>query len=201
MVKGFSTHEKKLIRHQLIEKSTELFSIYGLQKTSISQITKKVGISQGTFYLFFSSKEELFFHVIQVEEDKIKNILQDDLDSPEFSVQDLTNLLLKSLTLIENSPVLLTVFEEQTLQQIMRKVSPELLRDHFQKDESLLAPLINRWQKENVLTNYSIEVITGALRAFVLLLQHKKEIGEQYFLQTMNFLAKSIANELLRKGE
>src|SRR5690625_5812047 len=72
MARGFNSKEKQAIRLSLIEYGRELFSKLGFQKTSILDITKNVGIAQGTFYKFFSSKEELYFVILEMEEQKLR---------------------------------------------------------------------------------------------------------------------------------
>src|SRR5690625_5412597 len=64
-----------MIRNSLIEQGKFLFSKYGFQKTSIREITKDVGIAQGTFYSFFKSKEELYFVILESEEKGIREQL------------------------------------------------------------------------------------------------------------------------------
>ena len=68
MPKTFTGKEKEIIRKTLITKGRELFSKYGLKKTSITELTNSAGIAQGTFYNFFESKEELYFEILEQEE-------------------------------------------------------------------------------------------------------------------------------------
>lgn len=42
---------------QILKASIEVISNKGLDRTSISDIVKKAGVAQGTFYLYFSSKK------------------------------------------------------------------------------------------------------------------------------------------------
>ncbi|RPJ03614.1 MAG: TetR/AcrR family transcriptional regulator, partial [Spirochaetaceae bacterium] len=61
MPKGFTEREKELIRKKLYTEGTRLFGQYGVQKTTVDEIAKAAGISKGSFYGFYDSKEELFF--------------------------------------------------------------------------------------------------------------------------------------------
>jgi len=45
--------------NKILQAAIEVISEKGLDKTSISDIVKKAGIAQGTFYLYFSSKNAL----------------------------------------------------------------------------------------------------------------------------------------------
>src|SRR3712207_797072 len=64
MPKGFSEREKAIIREKLLEKGRECFATYGIRKTSVEDLTDAAGISKGAFYLFFDSKELLFFEIL-----------------------------------------------------------------------------------------------------------------------------------------
>ena len=61
MPKGFTDSEKERISAAILREGRQLFSQYGLKKTSIGEITSAVGISQGAFYLFFGSKRNCTF--------------------------------------------------------------------------------------------------------------------------------------------
>jgi AcrR family transcriptional regulator len=65
MPKGFTERGKALIHASFLEQGRELFATYGLRKTAIEDLTKAVGISKGAFYLFFESKEQLFFELLE----------------------------------------------------------------------------------------------------------------------------------------
>ena len=53
--------EQKL--KQLVGAAVDLFYEKGFQSTRISDIVGKAGVAQGTFYLYFKSKEEVFLHI------------------------------------------------------------------------------------------------------------------------------------------
>lgn len=46
-------------KSRLLRAAKEAFAEKGLEKTTISEIVKKAGMAQGTFYLYFSSKKAL----------------------------------------------------------------------------------------------------------------------------------------------
>lgn len=72
MARGFTDRERTAIRNDLIDAGRELFGKYGLKKTSIEDLTKTVGIAQGSFYTFFKSKEKLYLEVIEREGEFVK---------------------------------------------------------------------------------------------------------------------------------
>lgn len=61
---AFSDIEKKNIRIKLIASCEESWAKFGYKKTSVDELCEKAGISKGAFYLFYESKEDLFYNVI-----------------------------------------------------------------------------------------------------------------------------------------
>ncbi|WP_068621186.1 TetR/AcrR family transcriptional regulator [Paenibacillus tuaregi] len=46
-------------RNEILDAAMELFSTKGYENTAVSDIVKKVGVAQGTFYYYFRSKDEI----------------------------------------------------------------------------------------------------------------------------------------------
>ncbi len=59
--------EPEVRRAEFIDHAAELFSEFGFEHTSVSDIVKKTGVAQGTFYYHFKSKEEILDAVIERE--------------------------------------------------------------------------------------------------------------------------------------
>lgn len=50
-------------KQQIVTAAIDAFHENGFQKTRISDIVTRAGVAQGTFYLYFKSKEEIFHHI------------------------------------------------------------------------------------------------------------------------------------------
>jgi AcrR family transcriptional regulator len=75
MPKGFTEKERESIHQQLLERGREIFANYGVRKTSVEDLTRAVGISKGAFYIFFSSKEELFLEIMEQFEARFRETI------------------------------------------------------------------------------------------------------------------------------
>lgn len=71
--KGFSDEEKEILRDKLCKCCEERWSLYGYKKTSISDLTKHIGVATGSFYLLFVSKEELFCETLRRIQNRLKS--------------------------------------------------------------------------------------------------------------------------------
>lgn len=76
MPKGFTEHEKSIITEKLILECKISWQKYGYKKTNIDSLCNNIGISKGSFYSFFDTKESLFYHVLTETQDKLYNIVE-----------------------------------------------------------------------------------------------------------------------------
>ncbi|SER20427.1 TetR/AcrR family transcriptional regulator [Piscibacillus halophilus] len=200
MVRGFTEQERNVIRQQLIAVGKQLFSEFGVKKTSIAQLTSAVGIAQGSFYQFFESKEVLFFDILEMEEADIKNKILLKYDHDNITRQEFKEMLLYGLNLIDQNPFIKRVFQGESMEHLVRKLPPERLPQHAEKDEWVLSPLIHKWQENNHMVHHSTQTITATLRGFYMILLHKKEIGEELYLDAVDLLAECLATGLIKES-
>ena len=64
MAKAFTEEEKIKIKESIMETALDLFHDKGTKSLSISELTKRVGIAQGSFYNFWKDKESLVIDLI-----------------------------------------------------------------------------------------------------------------------------------------
>lgn len=62
---AFTEYETEQIRKALLQETRRCAVTLGMRKTSVEQLTQAVGISKGSFYRFYASKEMLFFAVLE----------------------------------------------------------------------------------------------------------------------------------------
>ena len=64
MAKAFTEEEKIKIKEDIMETAIDLFHEKGKKSLSISELTKRVGIAQGSFYNFWKDKESLIIDLM-----------------------------------------------------------------------------------------------------------------------------------------
>ncbi|KLU60993.1 HTH-type transcriptional repressor KstR2 [Peptococcaceae bacterium CEB3] len=202
MPKGFNEKEKQEIKQALVEKGKILFSMYGLKKTSVEDITKAVGIAQGSFYSFYGSKEELYFTIIESEENLLREQLVTEMDKrPENPKEAIKMLLLRSFELIEKSPIIKRLYAENEMETLIRKLPENVIRAHLNKDSSAIASVLQKWQDAGLLQDWNPEVLMGVFRALFFMTLHKNEIGESVFDEALLFLIDATAKKLVEKND
>ena len=74
---------------------------YGIRRTTVDEIVKRVNIPKGTFYLFYKSKELLLFEVIQEQHELVNQKLYQaisDMAGTEFSAEKITDVIFDTLS-------------------------------------------------------------------------------------------------------
>jgi AcrR family transcriptional regulator len=98
--------EKKLVRKarinnrdKIIETAIKLIGEKGVEGTSLADIAKDVGISKGTLYYYYSSKNDLIFDITKDHMDKISANIFSMIENKkgETSLHDTLKLLIETL--------------------------------------------------------------------------------------------------------
>ena len=151
MARSFSDDERQHIRQALIDKGRDIFIRYGLRKTSVEDIATAVGISKGSFYNFFRSKEHLFFEIREIEEQELKtNFLEEVFPNGEVNRGTLRAFLTGMFKSVERSPFLAILMNEGEREYLFRKIPPRELEAHQKSDIAFLTELVVQWQEKGV---------------------------------------------------
>ncbi len=166
MPKGFTNEEKRIIRNKLIEKGIELFEIYGVKKTNVEELTNSVGISKGSFYLFYNSKEELFFDVLKKTEKKLikemRLIIKDMKSNPREVFKKFLRFHIKSPT---ENPIIQQIADKNIREYIIRKTRNVPKLEKYLQTYDYLPLFIKMWQKDGIIINKDPELLAGILKA------------------------------------
>jgi len=76
------TADPKARRAQLTAAAAEVLATKGVRDTSISDIVKAAGVAQGTFYLYFASKDEVILAVAETVAERIVEAITTQLSEP-----------------------------------------------------------------------------------------------------------------------
>ncbi len=199
MPKKFGDKEKEIIKNRLMDIGVELFSKYGLQKTSINDLTKAVGIAQGSFYNFYDSKEELYFKILESEEEIIEQHMKKSILATNSAKEALKITILETYTIFEKTAILRRIYESNDYEIMMRKLPSEKLEKHQIEDTKLVIDTIMKVKHKNEEIIVEPEIISGILRGITLLNLHREEIGMEIYPKIVEILAVAVADGLVKK--
>lgn len=196
MTRKFSDKEREFYRQKIKDSGTKLISHLGFKKTSIQDITDAAGVAKGTFYNFFSSKEELLFELL-LDHEEFRDSLLNDVIKTETDVEKaMQKVLSGGLNMAEDNKIFKIVYEENLMEKIALKLPTEKLEEHFDADLEGSLNFIKHYQNNSSLVKARPDVIVGLLRGFFMLPMHKTEIGEEIFDEVMDLFIKVISRGL-----
>lgn len=202
MPKKFSDQERDWIRLKLLAEAKRQFELSGLRKTSVETLTKAAGIAQGSFYMFFGSKEELYYELLLQEEQRIRTrVLESHPPDQNHSRDSIRSFLMDALRLMDDSPLLRQMMERGEMELLLRKLPPALLERNELEDRDALLPVITAWRNAGIMPNTPPETIVGMIRALALLALHKQEIGESQYSATLELLVDVLSAGMLSVSE
>ena len=130
MLGGKRLERKKNVKSQkrkkIVDKAWELFAKNGYEETKVEDITKDLGISKGSFYTYFATKDELLYEVLEkikkevignLENINVNQMLEKVLEDyakakMNHAVKILNNMKLKAVEKYSINPKLRSFFEE-----------------------------------------------------------------------------------------
>lgn len=189
---------KEEARNRILQQATELFIEQGYKKTKMTEIAKKLGVSKGAIYQYFSSKEELLFEAMKSSQtfrrssvfyelptDKI-----DEIGTPEFFTRMVKSS--ERLTKFGMEVASEALYNKKMLQEINNFYLDEvnLIKQYFEKlkTEGIAHPDV-----DSEVMAIGILALRGGLRGFA-----STNMDEQTIQKTWSFFMGFILREMKR---
>ncbi|RLL40118.1 TetR/AcrR family transcriptional regulator [Oceanobacillus piezotolerans] len=121
MVRQRLTQEerKKETRNLLINSAIDAFSKFGFQGTSVDKIAEQAGFSKGAFYAHFTSKEEIFLKILELQMRKHASSIQVEISRQE-SLSGLINQMENIFLAVKNESKTISMLNIEFLLYSMR---------------------------------------------------------------------------------
>lgn len=196
MPKSYSDQEREYIRKRLKEEAAKCLDQYGVRRTTVDEIVKRVNIPKGTFYLFYKSKELLLFEVIQEQHEIVSRELYQAISGiagTEFSAEKLTDVIFRFYKMTEKMLVL-RLLDLGEVELLVRKLPRETVEEHLQDDTDMIEKMFSVIP---VKKEVDIKVISAAFHAIYYATLHKAEIGEEQYDEALRALIYGIVSQVV----
>ena len=194
--KSYSEQEKEYIRKRLKEEAAKCLAKYGVRRTTVDEIVKRVNIPKGTFYLFYKSKELLLFDVIQEQQGNVNRELYQSISGiadTEFSAEKLTDVIFGFYKMTEKM-LILKMLDVNEVELLARKLPREIVEEHFQDDTDTIEKIFALLP---VKKEVDIKVVSAAFHAIYFATLHKAEIGEEEYDEALRILIYGIVTQFI----
>ena len=196
MATAFTAEEKEVIRKKLHKVAKECLQRYGVKKTTVDQMAVMVDISKGSFYNFYSSKEMLFFAVLEEYQIDVMNRLTEQLGmETKIDTNRLVELLYDFYQDFRYS-FMYTIFKNHEMELLVRKLPKEVITNHHLIDDRMVKKIVSRI---NIRENVSVEIVSALFRTIAMTILHIEEIGEEQFDTTLKLVIQGIVEQITKE--
>lgn len=196
MAKAFSEEEKIKIKEKIMEAALDLFHDKGSRSLSISKLTKRAGIAQGSFYNFWKDKEALIIDLMAYRSMQKLNNIEKELSN---SLTDPTGFL--SDIIYKYSLDMLQKIKTRNIYKDAFKIFTAQDKDKAKKIEKLYTEFLDRsiiyWKENNTVKNVNRQGLSDAFTgSFVFCLSYM-HFNEETFEETLYIYIKSIVSRYI----
>ena len=196
MATAFTDEEKEIIRKKLQKAAKECLQRYGVRKTTVDQMVAMVNISKGSFYSFYSSKEMLFFRVLEEYQIDIMNRLEEQLEQEnQINANQFVQLLYDFYQDFRYSFVF-TIFKNHEMELLIRKLPKEIITTHHLLDDRMAEKIVSRI---NIRETVSVEIVSALFRTIAMSILHIEEIGKKQFDTILKLLIQGIVGQIIEE--
>ena len=196
MATAFTSEEKEVIRKKLHKVAKECLQRYGVKKTTVDQMAAMTDISKGSFYNFYSSKEMLFFAVLEEYQIDVMNRLTEQLGmETKIDTNRLVQLLYDFYQDFRYS-FMYTIFKNHEMELLIRKLPKEAITNHHLIDDRMVKKIVSRI---NIRENVSVEIVSALFRTIAMTILHIEEIGEEQFDTTLRLVIQGVVEQITKE--
>lgn len=198
MAKAFSEEEKELIKTKIMETALDLFHDKGTKALSIQELTRRVGIAQGSFYNFWKDKDALVLDVMRYRSKQKLEIVEQRFDeSLENPVGFLTQII------YVNSMDLMKKGEEQPVYSqsfaILSRADLEaenrvgvVYRDFIEK-------LAAYWKEHGVVKEVDVQGLVNVFTGSFVLFANAVQFDREYFEKIFRIFIENTVSEFIQR--
>ena len=196
MPKCYSDQEREYIKKRLKEEAVACMGQFGIRRTTVDELVKRVNIPKGTFYLFYKSKELLLFDVIQEQHERVNQKLYQaisEVADQSLSAEKLTDMIYEFYKMTEEMPIF-RLMDSEEIELLVRKLPREVVEAHLQDDTDTIQKMFALLP---VKKEADVKMMSAAFHAIYYATLHKKEIGEEEYDQALRMLIYGIVIQII----
>lgn len=174
----------------------DMFLIKGFKDVNVSDITKRAGVSVGTFYNYYTSKEELFADIYRRENEMAKKSIIKAVDTEGDPVSIITSFMSRVMDTLKSNLILREWYNKDVLGELEKKY-----RDQEDNNVSFVyvffKELLKKWRSEGkIRSDIDDSHILGLYNSLIYLDTHKVDAGiDPLIMQLLiEFIIKGLTN-------
>jgi AcrR family transcriptional regulator len=201
MPRAFTEIERKSIRSRLIESGKRSINRSGMRALVVDDIAREAGISKGSFYSFFPSREDFILSVFEAWEEEYRSGLLRSVSEGGGSPRErLARFFRGSLEMIEREPGLAKIGWGE-IERLIEILPPERLAAHQASDARALGSAMSRWAELGIVSAGDLPALEGVGQLLFAVAIHKDDFRGDGYERAVGLLVEALADRLARPGD
>ena len=198
--------EKEQRRQDIISAGEIIFFSKGFDKATVDEVAKEAELSKGTVYLYFKSKEDLLFGVLQRGADVLRKMLDDVITEEKYGIENLIEMagaFIRFSSEYENYFKIFLHFQNSKTSKL--NIEDKQLQDYFvnQSPFSLLTKIVEKGITDKTLRDdIPVDILATTLwsqmMGLLVILENKRDLHELCNIQQTDILSAHF--ELIMNG-
>lgn len=180
-------------KRKLLQAAEKVLSDYGYHDASIVKITEAAGVAQGTFYLYFSNKKEIFDAVVADLNRQVRHAMTESARGATSRLEAERLGFAGFFRFTAEHPALYRVIRQAEF------VSPGALRNHYEKvAEGYIPPLLDAMETGEVapgnamILAWSLMAVGEAIGMRWIVWDESKSVPDDVFEEMMSIIARML---------
>ncbi len=193
MPRAFTDAEKERIKSRLIEAGKRLINRSGIRGLVVDDAARESGISKGSFYSFFPSREDFILSVFESWEAQYRGELIRRISEEEGGARErLTSFFQGAIEMIDKEPGLSRLgFKE--VERLIESLPPERIAAHQANDSKVLEETFADWAKRGLIDAEALGALAGIGSAIFSMALHKDDFPPGSYAPAMRLIAEALA--------
>jgi len=193
--RSMTDEEKRERREMILEAAKNRFQRLGYSKTTMDEIAGDAGISKGTIYLYFESKEDIFNDLLGKEAREMERFLYHEVKDEGSAVKQLEMIFTGALDYLERHSFLRSI-----LKRDVDIVSPRIIKYVFTVEEryvSVIEDYVRRGMEKGEIEPFNPRIIAYILYKIFEAFSYAATLNEEDFRKDDIMI---LVPHLIRKG-
>ena len=193
MPRAFNDDERERIRARLIAAGKKVINKVGVRVLVVDDIARDAGISKGSFYSFFPSREDFILSVFESWEQEYRGaLIRDVVDGKGTARERIQRFFLGAFEVLEREPGLAHMGMKD-IQAIIERLPPERMEAHQAEDERVLKETFGRLVTQGVVSRDIAAAFRGLVPALFSIAIHKEDFPEGSYHPAVKLIAEALA--------
>ncbi len=193
MPKAFSETERERIRTKLIAAGKRLINRAGMRLLVVDDVAREAGISKGSFYSFFPSREDFILSVFESWEKEYRDTLIRQVTEHGGTVRErMERFFMGAFEILDREPGLAQLGMRE-IQTIIERLPPERIAAHQAEDSRVLEEAFGQWASEGIVPPSLFKAFRGLVPALFSIAMHREDFPAGTYQPTVKLIAEALA--------